>query len=211
MRGHLRERRPGVWRLVVSDGFDVDGKRRQIIRTVKGSKRDAERALTKMFVDRDQGTLADGRQPLGRYLKDEWLPAVSAVSKRGRPLAPTTRQRYRDSVRHATREIGTVRLCDIRPSHVEKLRDRLLARGLAPQTVSDVLRVLAQAMARAEARGLVGRNPADPRLVNRPVGPKPSFEVIDATLARPSSRPRPARIHGMGCRRPPGARARATP
>ncbi len=182
MRGHLQERRPGVWRLVVSDGFNVGGHRRQITRTVRGTKRDAERALTKMLTERDQGTLGDGRQPLSRFLVDEWLPAVSAVSKRGRPLAPTTRQRYRDSMRHVSREIGNVRLSDLRPSHIERLRERLLSRGLAPQTVSDVLRVLAQALARAEARGLVGKNPADPKLVNRPTGPKTKFKVIDAKL-----------------------------
>lgn len=182
MRGHVTERSPGIWRITVSAGFDEAGQRRRITRTVRGSRRDTERELTKMLRERDEGTLADGRQPLERYLADEWLPAVSAVSKRGRPLAPTTRQRYRDAVRHVSQEIGKVRLSDLRPTHVEKVRDRLLARGLAPQTVSDVLRVLSQALSRAEARGLVGRNPADPSLVHRPVGERAAFTVIDASL-----------------------------
>lgn len=183
MTGHITERRPGVWRLVVSDGFSDDGKRRQITRTVNGSKRDAQRELTKMLRERDQGTLGDGRQPLERYLLDEWLPAVSAVSKRGRPLAPTTRQRYREACRHVAGVIGSVRLSDLRPVHVERVRDRLLAEGnLAPQTISDVLRVLSQALSRAEARGLVGRNPADPSLVHRPTGERSAFTVIDAAL-----------------------------
>ena len=183
MRGHITERRPGVWRIVVSDGFDAGGKRRQITRTAQGSKRDAERELTRMLRDRDAGTLGDGRQPLARYLEHEWLPAVAAVSKRGRPLSPTTRQRYRDAVRHVSREIGGVRLDALRPSHVERCRDALLARGLASQTVSDVLRVLSQALGRAEARGLVGRNPADPSLVHRPVGERSPFPIIDPELA----------------------------
>jgi hypothetical protein len=72
-RGHLTERRPGVWRLVVSDGFDAAGRRRQIVRTVKGSKRDAQRALTTMLREKDDHKLADGRQPLERYLRSEWL------------------------------------------------------------------------------------------------------------------------------------------
>jgi integrase len=182
MRGHLQERRPGVWRLVVSDGFDAAGKRRQITRTVTGSKRDAQRELTRLLRERDEGKLADGRQPLATYLEREWLPAVSAVSKRGRPLAPTTRQRYRDSVRHVCSIIGRVKISDLRPAHVERVRDRLLADGLAPQTVSDVLRVLSQALSRAEARGLVGKNPADPQLVHRPAGTPASFAVIDRAL-----------------------------
>jgi integrase len=137
--------------------------------------------LTKILKERDDGRLTDGRQPLERYLKDEWLPAVTKVSKRGRPLAPTTRQRYGEAVRHVSGVIGRVRLADLRASHVEKCRDRLLASGLAPQTVSDVLRVLSQALSRAEARGLT-QNVADARLVNRPAGEVREFTVIDAEL-----------------------------
>jgi integrase len=70
---------------------------------------------------------------------------------------------------------------DLGPRHVEQLRDRLLVR-LGPQTVSDVIRVLSQALHRAEARGLVGRNAADPALVHRPVVVQRDFAVIDATL-----------------------------
>lgn len=184
MRGHLTERRPGVWRITVSDGFDDAGKRRRITRTVTGSRRDAERELTKSLRDRDEGRLADGRQPLATYLAEEWLPEVTAVSKRGRPLAPTTRQRYADAVGHVSRVIGRVRLMDLRTSHVVKLRDRLTAEGkLAPQTIADVLRVLSQALSRAEAKGYVGKNVASAQLVNRPVGERPSFDVIDAAKA----------------------------
>jgi integrase len=152
------------------------------VRTVKGSTREAQRELTKMLWERDEGKLGDGRQPLARYLSEEWLPAVSTVSKRGRPLAPTTRTRYRDAVRHVSRHIGTARLCDLRPAHVEKARDALLAGKLKPQTVSDILRVLSQGLSRAEARGLVGKNPAAPGLVHRPTGERARFTVIDPAL-----------------------------
>jgi hypothetical protein len=69
-RGHLAERRPGVWRITVSDGFDDAGRHRRVTRTVTGTKTDAERELTKMLSERDGGTLADGRQPLSVYLID---------------------------------------------------------------------------------------------------------------------------------------------
>jgi len=185
LRGHINERSPGRWRIVVSAGFDDAGKRRQIVRTVRGSKREAERELTRMLRDRDQGTLADGgRLRLADYLQREWLPAVSAVSKRGRPLAPTTRQRYAEAVGHTSRIIGRVRLADLRPKHVEKLRNALLAeKRFAPQTVGDMLRVLSQALSRAEALGYVGRNTADSRLVHRPAGSASDFVTIDPELA----------------------------
>jgi integrase len=209
-RGSITERRPGVWRLTVSAQFDDAGKRRRVTRTVKGTRQQAERQLTKMLHDRDRQTLGDGQQRLEAYLFTEWLPAVSAVSKRGRALAPTTRQRYRDASRHASRVIGKVRLADVRPVHVERVRDVLLAQGPAPQTVSDVLRVLAQALSRAEARELIGRNPAAPELVNRPVAQRGSFTVIDAKLgaaileAGTGTDPWDAAVHlalGLGLRR----------
>ena len=162
-----------------------------------------------MQKERDEGRLADGRQPLATYLSEEWLPAVSAVSKRGRPLAPTTRERYGDAVKHVAAVIGKVRLQDLRPAHVEKLRDRLLER-MAPQTVSDVLRVLAQALSRAEARGLVGRNPASPVLVHRPAGGPRDLPVITPKLGQQileavrGEEPWDAAVHlalGLGLRR----------
>jgi integrase len=209
MRGHITERRPGVWRIVVSDRFSPDGKRRQIVRTVKGTKGDANKALTKLLRELDEGKLADGRQPLERWLVDEWLPAAAAVSKRGRPLAITTRARYSDSIRQVSRIIGKVRLSDLRTGHVEELRDRLLAEGLAPSTVSSVMRVLAQALGRAEAQGLA-RNWASAQVVNRPAGPKPKFTKIDSSKAHTilttvvGADPWDAAVHlalGLGLRR----------
>jgi integrase len=183
MRGHVTERRPGVWRLTVSAGFDDAGRRQRVTRTVRGTKRDAERALTVLLKDKDDKKLAGGRQRLDHYLREEWLPSVSKVSKRGRPLAPTTRERYASACEHAARIVGSVRLLDLEVSHIERLRDRLTSEGrLAPQTVADVLRVVSQALARAEAKGLVGRNPASALMVHRPTGERHEFTVIDARM-----------------------------
>jgi hypothetical protein len=76
-----------------------DGRRRQITRTVQGSKRDAQRELTKMLSEKDDGKLADCRQPLARYLTGEWLrpsrPSRSVVglSPRRRPSDTGTLRR----------------------------------------------------------------------------------------------------------------------
>lgn len=100
-------------------------------------------------------------------MREEWLPAIANLSKRGRPLAPTTAARYADAVRRVDDVIGRVKLADLRPIHVERLRDQLLAEArLAPQTVGSVLRVLSQALGRAMACGLVARNVADAPLVD---------------------------------------------
>ena len=72
----------------------------------------------------------------------------------------------------------------------------------------DVLRVLSQALSRAEAKGYVGKNVASAQLVNRPVGDRPSFDVIGAAKAAKILEG----VQGedpVGRRRPSGARARA--
>jgi integrase len=138
--------------------------------------------MTRLLKDRDDRTVASGRQPLERYLRDEWLPDVTAMSKRGRPLAPTTRQRYADAIRHVSSVVGGVRLNDLEHSHVERLRAVLLEEGLAPQTVADVMRVLGQALARAQAKRYVSFNAADSQIVWRPSGERRPFVKIDREL-----------------------------
>jgi integrase len=77
-----------------------------------------------------------------------------------------------------------VKLADLRPIHVERLRDQLLAESkLAPQTVGSILRVLSQALGRATARGLVARNVADASLVDRPAGRLAPFVVVTPQMA----------------------------
>lgn len=117
-------------------------------------------------------------------MREEWLPAIANLSKRGRPLAPTTAARYADAVRRVDDVIGRVKLADLRPIHVERLRDQLLAEArLAPQTVGSVLRVLSQALGRAMACGLVARNVADASLVDRPIGRPSPFVVVTPQMA----------------------------
>ena len=118
----------------------------------------------------------------GTYL-DEWLASVSKVSSRGKPLAPTTAARYAATIEKVKPSIGAVRLVDLRPAHLERLRDELGAR-LAPQTVADVPRLVSQAFAKAEAKGLIGRNPAAAALVQRPAGPTRDFPIITPTFGR---------------------------
>jgi integrase len=139
----------------------------------------AERGERNLLRRRDAGNLAPARGlTVGRYLADEWLPPVRRVSKRGRALAPTTADKYERHVGRITAVIGDVRITDLRPAHVERVRDELLASKLAPQTVADVLRVLAQALGKAEAKGLIARNHAAASIVDRPRGQVRDFAII---------------------------------
>ena len=54
MAGHIKRRSAGSWTVVVDMGPDPGtGKRRQVWRTVKGTKRQAEGLLTELLHQRD--------------------------------------------------------------------------------------------------------------------------------------------------------------
>src|SRR6266508_1792728 len=148
--GHKRELSPGLWELSAYSRTQD----RRVYKRFRGTVYQADRALSKLVQEVREGEIGQGRQTLAAYLQQAWLPSVTRVSKRGRPLAPTTAARYRKAVEYICAVTGRVRLENLQAAHVERLRDKLLA-TLAPQTVGDVLRVLSQALRKAHGKGLV--------------------------------------------------------
>jgi integrase len=56
MSGNLRSLRSGVWEARIDAGRDtLTGKRRQISRTVYGTKREAQKVLNEMAAEADRG------------------------------------------------------------------------------------------------------------------------------------------------------------
>lgn len=69
MQGHIR-RRGNSWAVVISLGRDpATGKRKQLWRSVRGTKRDAQALLVQLLHQRDQGI----DQPSGRMTVAEYL------------------------------------------------------------------------------------------------------------------------------------------
>jgi integrase len=195
--GTVRQQGGRSWQIRIPLGRDtLTGAWLRHHETVMGTRADAERRRRELLFERDRGTLASpGRKTLEEYLKQEWLPAVSKVSRRGRPLAPTTRRRYEDVVEHVCRMIGQVKMASLRTAHTERLRNELLSEKVerksgelksrfSPQTVGEILRVLSQALGKAATRGLISRNWADAALVDRPAGQPEELPLIDEDLAK---------------------------
>jgi hypothetical protein len=69
----MRERQPGVWELIVSVGRDpLSGKWKRRSRTVRGTKRDAQRALADLVHDVTNGAVKPADITVGATL-DRWL------------------------------------------------------------------------------------------------------------------------------------------
>lgn len=195
--GMIRQQGRGSWQIRIPLGrHPLTGKYLKHQETIRGSRDDAERRRRELLYERDKGSLASpGTKTLEGYLREEWLPSVSKVSKRGRPLAPTTRRRYEDVVDHVCRLIGHVKMTALRTVHIERLRNELLSENVerkngtissrfSPQTVGDILRVLSQALMKATTRGLIARNWADAALVARPAGQPEELPTMEEDSAK---------------------------
>ncbi|MEV3983585.1 tyrosine-type recombinase/integrase [Nonomuraea sp. NPDC049758] len=90
----------------------------------------------KLTVDRKAGAV-----PFGDFA-ETWYADLN-----GKPL---TKDKYRTYLsKHIKPAIGGIRLDGIEASHIEGLRDKLIAAGYAPSTVRGVLSVVKQVLARA--------------------------------------------------------------
>lgn len=169
MRGQIEARGEGVWRVRVYIGRDEDGKRHYRSETVRGSKKAADKVLTRLLNEKDSGApVVPSQETVKQYL-ERWLDV--AAKPRLRPQTHTAYERIvkNDIVPH----IGSRRLVKLSPMDVQKLYADLLAgrRGpnagdrqgvaLSPRSVRYVHAVLRSALKQAVKWRLVRQNVAD--------------------------------------------------
>lgn len=179
----MRERRPGVWELRVPAGRDpVTGRHRQVSRTFRGRKREAETALARLI-----GEVADGRHAnespgtVG-YLLDRWVEHLEAMGR-----ASKTTDGYRSLIRARLRPaFGAVELRKLGPADLDAFYRALLAAGLSPVSVRHCHATMSAALRQAVKWGWIDRSPADraspPPVPHREIRP-PSAEQITNLIA----------------------------
>lgn len=165
MKGHLTQRSPGSWSLVIDLGRDpTTGKRRQKWQTVKGTKKDAQRELIRTLHEMDTGAFVEpSKLTVAEYL-EKWLAGYAAVS-----CTKHTHDDYAAELRrHVFPSIGNIPLSKLQPLHIQDYIARGLERGrldgkggLSPKTMHKHFFLLKEAFARAVRWGILGRNPAD--------------------------------------------------
>ena len=100
MRGHLQHRGGDAWRIKVYLGRSADGRKRYLERTVHGTRRDAERALSRLVVEVDEGRHAAAAPMLFDELLDRWLEVKRAS------VAPRTIESYEWVARYGSEGWG---------------------------------------------------------------------------------------------------------
>jgi integrase len=171
MRGHIRQRGPRAWAIVLDLGRDAQGKRRQKWHTVHGTKKDAESELVKQLNALHTGTYVEPtRITVAEYLH-RWIEDCAKAK-----VSAKTFERYDEIVRlHLAPAIGHIILTRLQPLHIQGMYSKMLEQGrrdgqggLSARTVLHHHRVLREALQQAVRWLLLARNPADAVLPPRP-------------------------------------------
>jgi integrase len=155
-RGTIQSRSPGSFRIRYSLGTDpVSGKRRWATATVKGSRKDAERELTRRLRTVDTGEHPEpSKMSVGDWL-DLWLASTKIE------VSPKTHERYAEIVRcYLVPGLGGIGLQRLAPSDIQRAYAGF-ERKPSPRTRRHIHRILKSALARAVEQQALARNPAD--------------------------------------------------
>ena len=174
MKGHIRERSPGHWAIVIDVRDSQTGKRKRRWHSFKGTKREAQIECARLLTEIKNGTSVDAtRMTVAAYL-EHWL-----AHKQMR-VSPRSHENYAEVIRQLNPLIGTILVAKLKPAEVAGAYSRALESGrrdgqggLSARSVHTMHRILSQALKQAVRWQLITRNPCDavtpPRVERKPM------------------------------------------
>jgi integrase len=163
MKGHIRERSPGHWAIILDIPDPKTGTRRRKWLSFKGTKRQAQIESARIISIVQAGSyLEPSKATLATFLA-RWLDHVRSQ------VSPKSHERYSGIVnQNIIPALGAVHLAKLKPAQISAAYSAALTNGrrdgsggLAPRTVGHMHRVLKQALGQAVRWELLIRNPAD--------------------------------------------------
>jgi integrase len=163
MKGHIRERSPGHWSIVLDVPDPQTGKRRRKWHSFRGTKREAQIETARLIAAiQGGGYLEPHKTTLSSFLEG-WLDQVKSQ------VSPRSHERYCELVRkNIVPLIGAVPLTKLKPAQISAAYTKALTSGrrdgkggLAPTTVLYMHRLIKKALGQAVRWELVSRNVAD--------------------------------------------------
>jgi integrase len=161
MRGHITERSPGTWAIVLDLPNPENGKRRRKWHTFKGTKRQAETECARLIAEMDGGSYIEPSKTTVREFFEAWLKHEKAN------VSPKTHSRYEELLlKNVAPVIGSITLNKLTAAKIDGCWTKLLESGrrdgkggLAPRTVGHCRRVMLTAMEQALKWDLLKKNP----------------------------------------------------
>jgi integrase len=161
MRGHIRQRSPGHWAIVL-DLRDETGNRRRKWHSFAGTKREAQIECSRLIAELTGGGYVEPDRTTLAVFLDRWLEHVKTQ------VSPRTHERYAEIARkNIAPLLGAVVLSKLQPAQISSAYAKALtsghrkrAGGLSPRTVHHMHRILRQALQQAVIWTVLARNPA---------------------------------------------------
>lgn len=172
--GNIRQRSAGSWSLRYEGPPDANGRLKKVHETVKGTRRDAERALRDRLSAVEKGSFVEkSKETVAEFLW-RWMDTYAVDTEL------RTQQGYRTNIRRVASMIGSIQLQGLQPRHIQKMYAELRKRPLKPQTILHTHRVLREALSHAVKWGVLNRNPSDS--VDPPRPQKNTMEMWDTDV-----------------------------
>jgi hypothetical protein len=148
MRGHIRERSPGHWAIVIDVRDPATGNRKRRWHSFEGTKRQAQIECARLVSELQHGgAIEPSRITVGQFLdrfERDWLAThVTARSA----------ERYAYALKHVRRHLGDRSLQKLQPADLAALYAELFRGGLASRTIKLIHRVLHRALGQAKVWG----------------------------------------------------------
>lgn len=162
MKGHIRERSPGRWAIVIDVPDPITGKRRRKWHSFQGTKREAQVESARLISEVKGGVYLEPDKTTMSAFFDRWLEHEK------QNVSPKTLERYTDlAKKNLSPLIGSVTLARLKTERIDAALTQALESGrrdgkggLAPRTVHHMRRVLVKALNQALAWDLIKKNPA---------------------------------------------------
>lgn len=175
MRGQIIEKSKGVWLVRIESR--KNNKRKSYSKQIRGTKRDAEKFLTKWLREIDSGTFVEPSALTVNDYFDRWLETAAR---------PRVSQRTVDGYagllkRYVCPSIGEKRLEALQPLDIQTIYGEMQKRGLSARIVRHTHSALHNALKQAVKWNILQRNPAE--FVELPKIPHKERRVLTAAEA----------------------------
>lgn len=181
MKGHITERSPGKWAIVLDLPNTEPGKRRRKWHTFHGTKRQAETECARLIAEMSGGSYIEPAKTTVREYFVRWLAHEKAN------VSPKTHSRYEELLlKNVAPILGSVMLNKLTAVKIDASWTQLLESGrrngkggLSPRTVHHCRRVMLTAMDQAVKWDLLKKNPV--ALTRPPKIERAKMEAYDAS------------------------------
>lgn len=163
MKGHIRERSPGRWAIILDLRDPETGTRKRKWHSFGGTKREAQKECARLITEMQGGSYVEPAKETVAAFLDRWLTHMRSQ------VSPRSHERYTELARkNLSPLLGSVVLTQLRPEQISAAYGKALTAGrrdgsggLSPRTVHHMHRILRQALEQAVKWRVLARNPAD--------------------------------------------------